>query len=253
MSAAARGSSRRAAVAGSGRAARPGWWRALRRRLAYHSRALMSRRSPLSPGTAQADVALATRAHDRERNDLLTRKESKADSFQRQVSALRQQLGGHDDDSPPFDDAEAMPLTEDEPIGGQAPTGRITTPAAPQRRPGDADAGVIASNSHWNGTLHARGSLHVYGHAEGELIVDADLYVAEGAVVTATVRALNLVVAGSVEGAVICAGRLEVHDGGHVSGDVTAPSLVVHDGALLTGSLRMQPAAPAVGVDAGRG
>jgi cytoskeletal protein CcmA (bactofilin family) len=240
------------------------WWHALLRRLTYHSHAHATSEQPLSVAENAGAAAIATMPpllhttrtppHDRERTQLLIRKESKADSFQRQISALRQQLGGQDDDVPPFDDAEAMSPEALDAATQQAPPAAV--PTYNQRQPlepddaslptVDGDTGVIAANSRWHGALHAQGSLHIYGHAEGELTAERDIWVAAGAEVDATVHATNLIVAGTVGGIVVCVGRLEVRAGGLVSGDVTAPSLVVHDGATLTGTLRMHSAAPAV-------
>ena len=177
------------------------------------------------------------------------RKESKADTFQRQISALRQQLGGGQEDTPPFDDAE--PLNDDSPAAYRPPVADAQPAVALRGAPAvDAATGVIATNSHWNGNLRSQGSVHVLGRVEGELTAEQDIYVAEGAEIDAIVRAMNLVVAGSVAGTVECAGRLEVMPTGHVSGDVTSPSLVVHDGARLTGKLRMQSPLPPDGAGA---
>jgi cytoskeletal protein CcmA (bactofilin family) len=171
----------------------------------------------------------------------------KADSFQRQVSALREQLsgGGHSDDEP-FDDAEPM-LPDDAPaILSSTPArtvGQVYAPAAPVGSTSiprlDAATGVIAADSRWNGVLESNGSLHVYGVAEGEISAQGDVYIAEGARVEARLRASNVYVAGVVNGTIDCARRLEVLPSGQVGGDVTAPTLVVHDGALLSGSLHM--------------
>ena len=146
-------------------------WRALLRRLTYHSSATAT------PGTRISDdntplLVTRTSSHDLERTLPLIRKESKADSFQRQISALRQQLGGQDDDPPPFDDAEAMPA--DDLMSAQP---RANVPAlayAPDSGAAqmgdddwhwpvaDAETGVLAAGSHWDGHLQTRGSLHIY-------------------------------------------------------------------------------------------
>jgi cytoskeletal protein CcmA (bactofilin family) len=176
----------------------------------------------------------------------MMRKESKADSFQRQISALRQQLGGDDETPPPFDDAEAMPEQDEAVV--VAPTPRagaqisyVNANAPTTSWPAvDANVGVVAADSLWDGKLHTTGSLHVYGQVLGELSAEHEIWVAAGAEVRANVRAVNLIVSGLVDGTVVCDGRLEVRPGGQVAGDVTAPTLVVEDGATLTGTLRMQ-------------
>ena len=174
---------------------------------------------------------------------MVFRKESRADSFQRQISALRQQLGTDQDDDEFFDDAEPMPETAESAEGGAPVAIRPTPTSVPQSSiPSVADSatGVIAADSAWSGTLRSRGSLRVFGQVEGDLEASHEIFVAEGAMINARIAARVVIVAGTVEGTVECSGRLEVLSTGRVSGDVTAPSLVVHEGAAIEGDLRMQ-------------
>jgi cytoskeletal protein CcmA (bactofilin family) len=171
---------------------------------------------------------------------MVFRKESRADSFQRQISALRQQLGTDQDDEDVLDDAEPMPDAPDAsgpftPVAPRPAAAPIDAPA----RSADSRTGIVAADSVWSGRLHAQGSLQVYGQIEGELTAGDEIFVAEGAHVNAQVNARVVVVAGVVEGTIACSGRLEVLPTGRVSGDVTSPSLVVHEGASIEGDLRM--------------
>lgn len=178
---------------------------------------------------------------------MVFRKESRADSFQRQISALRQQLGTDQDEDELVDDAEPMP---DEPTTPERDLSAV--PQMPQATPRvatpparDAATGVIAADSTWSGTLRSRGSLQIYGMVEGDLQAMEEIFVAEGAQVNARLAARVVVVAGVVDGTVECSGRLEVMPTGRISGDVTSPSLVVHEGATVEGDLSMQSPAPA--------
>ena len=58
---------------------------------------------------------------------MVFRKESRADSFQRQISALRQQLGTDQEDDEFYDDAEPMPDAP-EASPGDAPIAARPTP-----------------------------------------------------------------------------------------------------------------------------
>ena len=88
--------------------------------------------------------------------------------------------------------------------------------------------------------MHSDGSIRIHGHAEGEVFAERSIYVAEGAMVSAKISSNNIVIAGTVDGTVDCIGRLEILPTGRVSGDVSAPTLVVHDGATMTGQLTMR-------------
>lgn len=173
---------------------------------------------------------------------MVFRKESRADSFQKQISALRQQLSADQEaEDDYYDDAEPMPDAP-EYRTASTPTSPppLERPAAPSVRQADAATGVIAAGSVWDGTLRSDGSVQVFGQAQGTLDVRDEIYVAEGAVVDARISAQTIVVAGRVSGTIECAGRLEVLPTGHVSGDVTSPTLVVHEGATVEGDLRMR-------------
>ncbi|HEU0114332.1 MAG TPA: polymer-forming cytoskeletal protein, partial [Thermomicrobiales bacterium] len=83
------------------------------------------------------------------------------------------------------------------------------------------------------------GSIHVHGRVEGAIEARDDVYVAEEADVNATITATKVAVAGVLRGAVRCSGRFEVLPQGRVHGEVHAPSLVVHEGAVINGQFRM--------------
>jgi cytoskeletal protein CcmA (bactofilin family) len=114
-------------------------------------------------------------------------------------------------------------------------------PPSPQTtQSGDVTTSMIARNTYWNGTLRSEGSLQVHGKADGELHSETDLYVAEGAEVDASLHADSVVVAGLVRGKIEARSRLEILPQGEVTGDVRSPKLVVHEGATISGQLKME-------------
>ena len=175
----------------------------------------------------------------------MSRRDSRSESFQRHIAALREQLGaGERSDEEIVDDA--VPMTPEDMPAILTPSQRDVyapaTPVSPSAVPRlDAATGIVAKNSVWNGTLTSDGSIHVYGTAEGELDVRGDVYVAEGAHVDARLHATNVFIAGFVTGTVNCSGRLEVLPTGEVSANVSAGAFVVHDGAVVSGTLQMRP------------
>ncbi|MGA7670397.1 MAG: polymer-forming cytoskeletal protein [Nitrolancea sp.] len=184
----------------------------------------------------------------------------RSDSFQRQVTSLRKQAQTDEDlgtDEYRYDEpqdtsqfATATPsLREEEFASSRSSAEDLTqTQSLSQSQPAyraswqtsDAATSVVSSNSNWNGVLRTEGSINVHGRAEGELHAANDVFVAEGAEVDAHIFADNVVVAGTVRGKVEARGRLELLAQGHVSGDVKAPRLIVHEGAQLSGQLKME-------------
>lgn len=203
---------------------------------------------------------------------MVFRRESKVDAFQRQISALRQQLGSEGEMTSADEEGDAYPagdLRAGEPahetymepayrsrdIGGfsfsssasplpteqyedEAMTPALPTPVV------DAQTSVVAHDTTWKGDLRSSGSLHVHGVVDGTLTAQEDIYIAEEAEVTATITAANVIVAGFVRGVIRCGSRFEVLPRGRVSAEVQAPTLVVHEGAIVSGQVRMGPAEP---------
>lgn len=202
---------------------------------------------------------------------MVFRRDNKVDSFQRQMSALRQQLGN--DEAPPEqqsefdqdfpdlqDDQYRDPVAYDQssqggsqpdnggysfgnfPARSEVPDGwdeQPGHPAIPEMPSVDSQISVIANDTFWKGDLESDHSLHVYGKVEGTLKAENDVWIAEGADVSATVQARRVVVAGSVSGSITATDRFEALPQGDVTADVHAPTFVIHEGATINGTLKM--------------
>ena len=190
---------------------------------------------------------------------MVVRKDSKVDAFHRQISALRHQLGGEQhaltlagpgqrepgrtdtpyrSDFTMLDDLELEPTRSPQDVRESAVIAKpeFSLPAIPAA---DSLTSVIAHTTTWNGSLESSGSLHVHGRVDGSLTAKDDVYVAEEADVDATITAANVTIAGNVRGTIYCAQRFEVLPHGRVAGEVNAPIVVVHEGAILAGAISM--------------
>ena len=201
---------------------------------------------------------------------MVFRRDNKSDSFQRQMSALRQQIGTDEEAEPrpqqrepryPSERAAAYPPTQNEPttgaygfsefassVGPQQAGNKDMEPVAPQlpdMPTVDAQTTVIANDTMWKGEIQSNGSVHIHGRLEGAVRANRDVYVADEADVDATITASTVVIAGLVKGTIRCENRLEVLPSGRVSGDIFAPTFVVHEGATVSGQLRMSNQEPA--------
>ena len=192
---------------------------------------------------------------------MVFRRDSKVDAFQRQISALRHQLGGDTDDMAlqetdrPRTARIENNFRTDLPVFDQIESGlarssrQLTDPAelnaselSDSSIPAiDNHTSVLAHTTTWSGNLESTGSLHVYGRVEGSLTARDDVFVAEEADVDAVINASNVTIAGSVRGSIHCAERFELLPRGRVAGDVHAPMIVIHDGAMIAGEISMAP------------
>lgn len=200
--------------------------------------------------------------------DMVFRKDRAGDSFQRQISALRQQLGSGEFDEieeeafvETPDGAEAAYVSarsyeapsqyERERYSYQQPVTEIVEtvssndPAAPAIPVVDGQTTVLSPNAAWKGEIVADGSMHILGKFEGDIRVRDDLFILDDANVEATVAAGTVTVSGRYNGTLNCNTRLEVLPTGRVRGEIYAPALVVHNGAIINGNVRMTQASNA--------
>jgi cytoskeletal protein CcmA (bactofilin family) len=183
---------------------------------------------------------------------MVFRRETKVDAFQRQISALRQQIG-------PDETEEEYAAEPQRAAGGESgassygfsefasntpsrPTTTDSAPAEPEL-PGmplvDAMTTVIAHNAIWKGELQSDGAVHVHGRFEGSIRATDAIFIAEEADVDATLMAANVIIAGKVKGSIRCGARFEILPSGRIAGEIQSPTLVVHEGANVTGQFRM--------------
>lgn len=197
---------------------------------------------------------------------MVFRRDNKVDSFQRQMNALRNQLGGSEDLN---DDMDEMPELSDEqyPEGSlraqgtpadqdagaysfgayPAPTGQSAAvgtapedqPVVPEMPIADDSVSVVARDTSWKGDIDAENSVQIFGKFEGNIRAREDVWITEGAEVDATINAQRVIVGGSVAGTIQATSRFEALPKGQINADVTAPISVVHEGAIINGHFRV--------------
>ncbi len=78
------------------------------------------------------------------------------------------------------------------------------------------------------------------GQVDGEINAKDSLTIGESAVVAAQIKADSVIVAGKVSGDIIAVHRIEIRPSAKVLGNITAPTLVINEGALFEGHCAMQ-------------
>lgn len=191
------------------------------------------------------------------------RDSNKIDSFQRQMSSLREQIGGEEQEDetnapdqrdrfaqsgergrqlrPSSDEGYSFgSLTSANPAHGQGEDADFDDSVAiPEMPQPNQEVTQIADGSTFKGDLDAQGSVHVYGKLNGSITATDDVWIAEGAEVDARIEADRVVIGGEIEGHIAARSRFEALPGCELAGDVEAPTFIVHEGATLNGSLKM--------------
>lgn len=86
-------------------------------------------------------------------------------------------------------------------------------------------------------------NLQINGQFEGTLDTKGTLSIGEKAKVKATIRGEAILISGSVNGTITASSRVELQATARVNGKVSSPRVVMHDGAILHGTLDMLGAA----------
>lgn len=97
------------------------------------------------------------------------------------------------------------------------------------------------------GEITGEESLHVDGRVKGSIRLAGDLFVGASGVVEADIDVRNVVIQGELIGKVLARQQLEVQTSGRFSGECTAASFQIHEGAVFEGTSKMAGAAPRSG------
>ena len=116
--------------------------------------------------------------------------------------------------------------------------------SAPQRVGAILDAPdesetLISEGSHFEGTYRAEESIRIRGSMHGEVASRRSIFVEAQARVKAKVIGMEVTVAGQIDGQIACGGRVELTPTARVTGEITAGTLIMQDGAVFEGQLKM--------------
>jgi cytoskeletal protein CcmA (bactofilin family) len=139
---------------------------------------------------------------------------------------------------------QPLPVTQAAVSPNSAPVEKPATPLRPapaEIRGNTEGRAYLDSGSKVSGKLLFEGATRIDGQVDGEITAKESLVIGESAVVTAQIKANAITVAGKVSGDITATQRLEIRPSARVIGNLTAPVLIVHEGAMFEGHCSMQP------------
>lgn len=95
----------------------------------------------------------------------------------------------------------------------------------------------IAADLTIEGKIEGSGHVRMAGRFKGDVAVDGDLTIEQGAKITGGVRARTVIIGGELEGNIEGAAKVELLDTGVLNGDVKAGSLTVAAGSRMRGQV----------------
>lgn len=99
--------------------------------------------------------------------------------------------------------------------------------------------GFLDSGSNVTGELRFQTSFRVDGKFNGTVISDGELIVGQGGEVDGDLRVGQIVVSGTVRGAIRAARRIHLSSTGKLLADIDTPSLIIEDGGFFEGRCSM--------------
>ncbi|KYG07712.1 hypothetical protein BE21_27830, partial [Sorangium cellulosum] len=87
------------------------------------------------------------------------------------------------------------------------------------------------------GNVQGDGDLEILGRVEGSVVMTGDVTIGDGALIQSDVRGRRVVVRGAVAGNISGEEAVILEPGARVVGDLGAPQIGIHPGALVRGNV----------------
>ena len=132
-----------------------------------------------------------------------------------------------------FGKDDRMQRPEDMPIVGASARASDVSHAEP------AVQAHLGKGSRVEGKLTFEGSVQIDGQVEGEIEAQDSVIIGESAVVNAQISAGTIVLKGKVTGDIVARKRVELRAPAKLVGNITTPSVVIHEGVVFEGHCSM--------------
>jgi cytoskeletal protein CcmA (bactofilin family) len=97
----------------------------------------------------------------------------------------------------------------------------------------------LGEDTVFSGTLSFNGVVRIDGKMDGEVNTDDTLIVGENGVLEADINAGTVICRGKIKGTIKASKRIEIHTNSEVVGNISAPALLVENGAIFDGNCDM--------------
>ncbi|MGE5340301.1 MAG: bactofilin family protein [Candidatus Omnitrophota bacterium] len=101
-------------------------------------------------------------------------------------------------------------------------------------------SGFIDKDTEITGEIRFKDSFRIDGKFKGKILSGTALIVGETGEVEADIEAGSISINGRVKGNLNAKDRIEIFSQGRVTGKITAPKLVIEEGAFFQGTCRME-------------
>ena len=100
-------------------------------------------------------------------------------------------------------------------------------------------ATCIGEGTHFKGSLKGDGHCIIHGHVEGDCDLNGTLVIGENGRWVGDVLAMNVLIAGQVEGNVAAKEKIEIISTARVKGSISSKVMAIAEGAIHEGNVHM--------------
>lgn len=137
-----------------------------------------------------------------------------------------------------FDDAFEVPVASEAALRqtrSRIAEFEVATPPREVKTP--AQESLVDANSTFDGRYETQHDLRVEGSISGEVVCRGLLTIEQEATARARIQSRDANIRGRLEGDIVCTGKLTLAATANVSGTIKAATLVVEEGAAISGSV----------------
>ncbi len=130
------------------------------------------------------------------------------------------------------------PPTAETPVKREPEHGADFAPPVVRRSPAhEPQPSTIAADITITGKIEGAGEVRIAGKFEGDVHIQGDLTIAQGAKLTGSVRAKSVTIGGEVDGNIESAASVELLSTGVLNGDLKGGTLTVASGSRMRGKV----------------
>lgn len=105
----------------------------------------------------------------------------------------------------------------------------------------DAISAFLGAGAEYRGQFNFQGVARIDGGVIGDIVSDGTLVLGEDGRVEGSIQVAELITSGHIVGDVEASRRVVLHKCSNLRGNLLCPQVVMEDGAVLNGSVRMSP------------
>jgi len=99
---------------------------------------------------------------------------------------------------------------------------------------------VIGKGAKIEGKIKISGGIRVDGEIMGDVIVSELFVLGKGGIIKGNIKTHNATISGRIEGTLIAEDKVELLNGTGLDGDITCKKLIVEEGVILDGNVKMR-------------